>query len=470
MGVFMNKIFRKVIDELEQMLAINIINPDNTSKFRNSYIRTLKYVLINDGSFNFPVIIDFYKDLEEMLTCCDLSGYERGSVVTRILENNLPLADSEPYTYIQANKYKDSIEKAGIGLKEFPELYFEYLKTGSISSDSIQNIARCKKYLDTIFFPDKEDEKKFATFYKEQGVSYPKDLIKDFVKIIYDNGKSCENSSDSQLYQDCYKGLIDILYSIGCPSKELSDKMLYQYFQDNSLTQYTEEIKNNIIKVFDSIKIPEEKHRLEEADFYLKLKKYLTKTDMTEEEYIQFKNLLCSRFSESLSLDVVGYFKVKNRKKVNNKPLFVNPVVTKKQVVEEPKVSRKQLKKDFKDLYDEKEICEVGFDFKNYKRLLELLKDLNYADSVNQEIFARIYNFAQKNDDYYNVLYERARLLGKSSVVDEILEIQELLGEIPPRERAMWLDQIRCLETEITPLYEHDFDYEFHLMREMRKH
>jgi len=464
----MNKIFRKAVDELEKLKNNGVTENGNVYKFQDNYIDDMITVLNGEAQPCFPIIIDFYKDMEEMLSYCDLTSYERGYVALRFLENNFLVVDSKPYSYIRPEIYADSFKEAEIHIDEVPRLYQEFLNTGKVDAESIEYVTKCKKFLDITFFSAEEiDDKMVPSF----PLKFPKKILKNLlIKLLAEAEKmDYELFFHSVVKFKSCRYLIQVLYNLGCPSAKAAQKVFVDYFLDKSLVSLKNEIANNATEIFQYIQIPEEKHRLTEASFYLKLKKYLGKPDMTEEDCLAFKSVLSEKFSQSLCDDILCYLDVKNSKKVNNKPVFVNSFTTKKQVVEEPQVSRKQLKKDFKDLYDEKEIYEVGFDFKNYRRLLELLKDLNYADSVNQEIFAMVFHFAQKNDDYYNVLYERARLLGKSSVVDEILEIQELLGEIPPRERAMWIDQLKCLETEITPLYEHDFDYEFHLMRDMRK-
>ncbi len=466
----MNKILRKTVDELEKIKNIGVSEDGTTYKFRDSYIEDMITVLKTEVEPDFPIMIDFYKDLEAILGYCDLSSYERGYVVTKILENNLLLVKSRPYSYMRPELYRDSFKKAGIELAEVPKLYQDFLDTGKVDAESIIYIKHCQKLLDITFFPDQETDKKMAILCSKLHLKFPQKVARDvligyFSKMTTFDYEALVNSA---VHFKFYKRILDGLGYLGCPSDEVSKKLFINYLMDKKLTLFKEEISNNILDTFREIQVPEEKYRLTEVSFYLKVKKYLDNPNKTSQDCLEFKSVLGEKVSESLCDDVLYYLDVKNSKKVNSKVPEINILYPKKTEEVLPKVSKKKLKNDLKLLYNEETIGETGFDFKNYKRLLELLKALNYADSVNQAIFSRVYCFAQKNDDYYSILYERARVLGKSSIVDEILEIEELLKEIPPRERPMWQDQLDLLKAAITPLYEKDFDYEFKLMKEMK--
>lgn len=161
----------------------------------------------------------------------------------------------------------------------------------------------------------------------------------------------------------------------------------------------------------------------------------------------------------------LGYYELQDEKL--SKSTETEPSIPKKIVSTSiSKPSKKELKRQLDTLY--KPNSEEPFDYINYRELLEILKNLNYADSVVINILSGCNQNCIQNYSYYQLVYERMLFMGKD---------KEALEELKYYLQSMFIctdEDYECAKTEvIKTLDKHagytaqNFDYEMELMRKL---
>lgn len=239
------------------------------------------------------------------------------------------------------------------------------------------------------------------------------------------------------------------------------EKLISIYLQNPD----SELIENDLKKLMACYVSKNDKKSLTIRKYYEKLKSF-TEKERTELDYVEAKNNLQNlNIPDSISEYCLGYYKLQAKKVSKEKQ---NYQTIPKKIVSSPitKPSKKELKRQLDAIYNPN--SEEPFDYINYRELLKILKNLNYADSVVENILSGCNQNYVQNYSFYQLTYTRMLCYVKD---------KEALEELKYYLQSMFIcsdEDYECAKTEVIKILDkhagymaQSFNYEMELMRKM---
>ena len=158
-----------------------------------------------------------------------------------------------------------------------------------------------------------------------------------------------------------------------------------------------------------------------------------------------------------------AYCSVIYDKKQKNKKTFIVKE-EKKEIKKEKTYSKKELKNELLKYCDLK--SDKPFDYHNYKKVLELLKNLQFADNINERYFNYCNINRVENNAYYNVLFNKIKDKKKYlDIIDRVYSIREKMFICSEEEYDAYLKETFQVLDMVDDCEMLNFDYEMTRVR-----
>ena len=281
-------------------------------------------------------------------------------------------------------------------------------------------------------------------------------LIRKFLVI---NFEQSTNNTISLIYD---KAILDFSSKMNMPVPK-AEFCLEKYFKNPDSEEIPSEIKGQIKAFLETI----EKENIDFGQKYNTFKrKYLNIDDNFEIGGLK------ESFSElRVPTNIVNYYYVYCKeiydKKQKNKKTFIIKE-EKKEIEKEKTYSKKELKNELLKYCDLK--SDKPFDYRNYKKVLELLKNLQFADNINEKYFNYCNINRVENNAYYNVLFNKIKDKKKYlDIIDRVYSIREKMFICSEEEYDVYLKEIFQVLDMVDATEMLNFDYETLMMKRVRQ-
>lgn len=343
-------------------------------------------------------LADCYNCFNEIFEYCNLNQLERGYIFSKLMDHNYCIVYSNPYSYIRSDLYCDDFNCFGVSYDEIPQILFDYIQKKDNYSFSPVYLDRLEKVLSNFFHRDlkyfslsnavKLNSDDNSKLFEEKVLK-----IRHIVSLLNKNEKSIRIAlqKDSELVK-----LIKSLNNFFSISSSQLENIFVSYIIDGNLNNYRQSLDQTFKKFLESVLEKEEIVRLEQVKLFDSICKFSNNSKRDILDYQNVISLMLLHIPKSLVEDFIVYYME----------------VDTKEVKQEDVISKKQLKKELLNYYNESD--PVSFDFHNLSNLVSLLQKLQYADNVLVNIFNGIIQNAVLNDAYYAYLLEK-----KSSLNDQ---------------------------------------------------
>ncbi len=446
----------------------NIIQKLNVLKLSRSFdipseeIDCLLNILENDEEKSVLDFIEFFSDIEKIFKLGQLTELEKGFFFSKLLQHNFWVTTEKTDMFARPKSYTKEFNKKGVLDYEINPLYDSYLKKNTIFENQVSYIDLGKSYLDSIFFCDIDHPSKktyfFINYCKKNGYSilppvafkkYPfllSNITGNCEMVFFQEIGKCLNTSFHLDPKDIYifEPLQQFLTKVLAIPKSLAKDFITSYLKDPSLSTYWPKVKKEIIDFIEFTFEHDTKDYQRYISYYHEIGEYLFKNSRTKEDYEQYGKLLKKEFPISLISSYFSYLK------------SLEPVVK-----EEPKKARRELKQELEDLTSKEK-----FNYEQYFKVLDLLKQLNYADSINENIFSQMNRVALQNESYFIYLYTKAKALNPDlGVLKEIdLVMDEIINCDNEEDFQVWKTYLDSLFQELLDYGATNYDYDLALI------
>ncbi len=169
----------------------------------------------------------------------------------------------------------------------------------------------------------------------------------------------------------------------------------------------------------------------------------------------------------TLSQDLINIYSVYCKEIYDKKQMKLKPIVIKeekKEVLESKIYTKKELKNELLKYCDLK--SDKPFDYHNYKKVLELLKKLQFADNINERYFNYCNINMVENNAYYNMLFNKIKNKKEyADIVDRVYSIREKMFICSEEEYDAYLKEIFQVLDMVGKMEMLNFDYEMARVR-----